>query len=408
MQKLKICILLPDFYDPGMPARPAVTEIYGNCFPRLGHNVTWITPGTGKGKEIQEVLFGDVRILIIPCETSSFPPRKVLTTAIFLWKQSKLVSDLIRRRNCNIIQVRNNILQALIALYLKNKFRVPFVFQYSFPAAGAALRKYRVKASRLSRVMGRASHFVLPFIMKHADLVLPISRWMFDELARNGIKREKMFPVPLAVNTELFSPTVDGRQIRLKYNLIGSKVLIYQGTMDKLRQLGVLFYALAKVKQKRRNVRLLMVGDGDDRADLESLAYNLGLENEVIFTGQVPYFQVSQFIAAANIGLSPIPPLDIYKVSSPCKLFEYMGVAIPVIANKEILEPREVLEQSGGGILVPFIPEAFAGAISELLDNPEKAIEMGERGREWVVKHRTYEILAQQVEKRYFELLTDK
>ena len=133
----------------------------------------------------------------------------------------------------------------------------------------------------------------------------------------------------------------------------------------------------------------------------------LELENTVIFVGQVPYFEVLEFIAAADVAVPPVPPLDIYKVSSPCKLFEYMGVAKPVVANEEIPEHREVIEKSGGGILVPFTSEGFTDAIAYLLDNPKKAAEMGSRGRKWVVKNRSYEILARQVEERYYQLLRE-
>ena len=92
-------------------------------------------------------------------------------------------------------------------------------------------------------------------------------------------------------------------------------------------------------------------------------------------------------------------------MSSPIKLFEYMAMAKPAVANEEIPEQKEVLGESGAGILVPFTPEAFADAIIELLDNPERAAEMGQRGRQWVVKNRSYESLARQIEQGYFELV---
>ncbi len=88
-------------------------------------------------------------------------------------------------------------------------------------------------------------------------------------------------------------------------------------------------------------------------------------------------------------------------------MFEYMGGGKPVIANEEILDQKEVVEQSGGGILVPFSAEAFADAIIELLTNPERAAEMGQRGRQWVTENRSYEVLARHIEKRFCELLTN-
>jgi glycosyltransferase involved in cell wall biosynthesis len=49
---------------------------------------------------------------------------------------------------------------------------------------------------------------------------------------------------------------------------------------------------------------------------------------------------------------------------------------------------------------------AFASAIIKLMDNPEQAAEMGQKGREWVIKNSTYEILARQVEERFLELVS--
>ena len=403
--KLNICMLLYKCYDPDMPARPAVREIYGNCFPNMGHKVTWIMPAQTSQKEIQGVPFGDVRIFTIPYHTSSFLPKKVFAQLVFLWKEVKLASRVIRREGCNIIQVRNGVFEGLLSIYLKRKYEIPFIFQYSFPLTEESLTKYDPSLGKFFYLMGKFQRLVLPFIMHKADLIFPISERMMEDLVNNGIPKAKMMPLPLGVNTELFSPAVAGDRIRTRYDLSNSKVIVYLGTMDKLRQSDILMHSMARLKPDRQDVKLLMVGDGNDRANLEKLAHNLGLGDDIIFTGQVPYFEVPQFIAAADIGLSPVPPLDIFKVSSPCKLFEYMAMARPVMANEEIPEHKEVLEQSRGGVLVPFTPEAFAGAIIELLDNPKKAAETGRRGREWVVKNRSYEILAREVEKRYFELL---
>jgi colanic acid biosynthesis glycosyl transferase WcaI len=82
-----------------------------------------------------------------------------------------------------------------------------------------------------------------------------------------------------------------------------------------------------------------------------------------------------------------------------------MALAKPVVANEEIPEHSEVLRQSNAGFLVPYTPEAFAQAIIQLFDNPEKAAEMGRMGREWVIKNRSFEVLAHQVEAKFLELL---
>jgi len=166
----------------------------------------------------------------------------------------------------------------------------------------------------------------------------------------------------------------------------------------------VLLRAFSIVRQAQRS-RLLIVGVGSDGENLERLADELGIKDEVIFTGRVPDSDLPSCIAAADIGVSPIPPLSFFKVSSPIKLVDYMAMAKPVVATEEILEHKEILEQSGGGVLAPFTPEALSKAIIYLADNPAQAAEMGQRGREWVEKNRSFEILGRQLEKYCSEVI---
>jgi len=403
--RLNICMLLPDAYEPNTPATPEIREIYGQWFPKMGHKVIWIKPGNGCLKGIKEVTFQKVRVYIVPRYFGSSLVRKILTSPFFLWREMKIANNVIQREKCNIIQVTDDVFAGLLAVYLKRRHKIPFVFQYSFPHVEAGLERYRLNQNLIVYVISQLQRLVLSYVLRKADLILPISKWMEADLANKGVPRWKMISLPLAANTSLFSPNLDSAERRLKYSRGGYKIIVYQGILDKLRHLEVVINALAHLRRNRQKVKLLLVGEGDDRGNLEELVRNLGLKNEVIFTGKVPYYEVPQFIACADVALSPIPPLDIYKVSSPTKLFEYMAMAKPVVANEEIPEHKEVLEQSVGGILVPFTSEAIAQAIIELLNNPRKAVEMGQRGREWVVANRTYELLARQVEEKYLKLL---
>lgn len=404
--KLNICMLLPEPYVAGMPARPPVIEMSA-IGTRLGHKVIWIMPNREGGKEIRQEQCGGTRIFTIPFSTYTSPSliRKILGKLLFTWKEARLASRVIREEGCNIIQARDDISEGLVAVYLKRKFKIPFVFRLINPISGFSSEKYKLGSGGLFYLVAKVERLVMPYILRQADLVLPVSKWMQEGLGIKGIPKSKVLPVTNAVNTKLFSSTINGEDVRREYNLGNSIVVIYIGTLDKLRHLNILIYSLAQIRQSKHLVKLLVLGQGNDSDNLEKLANSLGVGKDVIFAGQISYFEVPRFIAAANIGISPVPPLDIYKTSSPLKLLEYMAMAKPVVTNEEIYEQAELLKQSGGGILVPFTPGAFARAIIKLLDNPEEATEMGRRGREWVMKNRSYEILAQQVEKRYLALI---
>ncbi|NQE45701.1 hypothetical protein C5S31_06755, partial [ANME-1 cluster archaeon GoMg2] len=76
-KKLNICLLLSDPFDPQMPARPEVTEIYGKYLPSFGHKITWITPSMEKGKGFSEKKFKEVKVYTIPRPPSSSLPLKI-------------------------------------------------------------------------------------------------------------------------------------------------------------------------------------------------------------------------------------------------------------------------------------------------------------------------------------------
>lgn len=404
--KLNICMLLPLHYEPNMEVRPQIG--IGSYMANFGHKVTWVI-SSEKTKSIQQFPFNNVYIYTVPYiqylnESGIFA--KIFNKMADAIRRMRSIPGIFREGRYNLIFVRDDIFDGLIAAYLKKKYNVPFVFELSNPL-DQEWKTYRLEFKKpkfLYYLIAKFNALITVYILKKADLILPTTRWFEEGLTKKGIPRLNLMPYPNGVDIESFS-NKDGKNIVEEYHLSHSKVIIYVGTMGKARYLSLLIEAFARVREERNKVKLLMVGDDNDRENLERLADELGLKDDIIFTGQVPQSEVPHFIAAADIGVSPVPPLPFYQASCPIKLFEYMAMAKPIVANDEIPEHKEVLEESGGGILAPFTPEAFAQAIIELLDNPEKSEEMGRRGREWVVENRSYEVLARRLEERFFELL---
>ena len=323
----------------------------------------------------------------------------------------RLILSIFREGKYDLILVRDDVFSGLIATYLKRRYKIPFVFELTDPLEQewemCQIKQFRPLFWYYLR--SRFKKWLSLRLLHQADLVLPISKWLKDDLIKNkGISESKIMVLPEGANSKLFFHREREEEVVEKYQLNEAKVIIYEGTLDKARQLSLLLQAFSRVSRERQKARLLMVGDGDDRENLQNLAKELRMVDDVIFTGRVSQSEVPNFIAAAAIGVSAVPPLSFYKASSPVKMFEYMAMAKPVVANEEIPEHKEVLEESGGGILVPFAAEAFARAIIELLDNPAKAAEMGRKGREWVVKNRSYEVLARQVEEAYLGLVAGR
>jgi len=404
--KLSLCLLLPPNYRPEME-NPKIEMI--SRLSDFGHKITWILCSEDV-KSPSRSLFNNIIVYTIPY----LPPQTDFSLTYgfkmipYEIKRLRFILKAIKDGDYNLVFVKEGmgVLDGLLAVYIRRKYKVPFVFYLASPLE-MQWESHKIEhknAKPFYYPIAKLNVLLKTRYMRKADLVLPITRWCGEALVKKGIRPSKIMPLPSTVDVNSFSSR-SGDNIRHKYSLSDAKVIIYIGTLAKVRKLSLLLKAFLIAKKKTKNAKLLMVGQGSNRVNLEILAERLGIRSDIIFTGWISHQEVLDCIAAADIGISPVPPLPFYESSSPIKMVEYMAAAKPVIANEEILDQKEVLEQSGGGILVPFTVEAFADAMVELLNNPEKAVEMGRRGRQWVVENRSHEVLARQMERRLSELI---
>jgi glycosyltransferase involved in cell wall biosynthesis len=416
--KLNICMVLPIPYGPRMWVYPQI----GICgyLSQFGHNVTWIMWGDVPRQE-QPIPFKGGQLYTVPyvryVRGSSMLPR-ILNMVLNTLKRIPVTLNIIKKGNYDLICVIDSSLDGLAAAYIRKRFKVPFVLSLGAPLEERweSFKLMRPMPIWLCYLVAKSNEFLNRLLLRAADLILPTSIDFKEHLVEQGVPERKIMDYPNGTDISLFSNR-DGAKIRSRYHLEDAEIILYIGTLLKVRYLPVLIKAFAKVRQARKNAKLLMVGStlyavsgprGSDAENLRQLADELGIRDDVIFTGQVPQTDIPDLIAAADITVSPVPPLSFYKLSSPIKLFEYIAMSKPVVASEEIPEHKRVIGESGGGILAPFTPDAFADAIIELLNHPEMAAEMGRRGRDWLVENRSYEVMARRLEKRFQEMLATR
>ncbi|MCP6719123.1 MAG: glycosyltransferase family 4 protein [Patescibacteria group bacterium] len=403
-KKLSILLLNSSRYDPAYPARTEIIEIYGNKFPQYGHNITWVNPGNTN--EILKRKFKDVTIYVVPSvpyTVSKSLLKKGFNIITHSLIKIKLVKELIKISNIDIIQTRDNIFDGLIALKIRKKYNIPFAYQLNFIQLETNL-DYNNK-SVLLILYKKFARLILNYILKKADVILPISTYMQNYLKKKKFEEQKIFTLPMGVNSKSFSPNQKTEKLRSKYELQDKITFIYIGSMAKKRRLDIILKAFSLVTKEVINAKLLIVGDGDGKEELEKLCKNLNLERYIIFAGKIPYKNVPKYICLADIGLSPIPPINNYKLSSPTKLLEYMACEIPVIGNREIFDMKYVISKSNGGILVDFNAKSFSSAMIRLAKNEELAKIKGENGRQWINKNRSYKQIAMKLEKFYLKII---
>lgn len=156
-------------------------------------------------------------------------------------------------------------------------------------------------------------------------------------------------------------------------------ILVYAGGLSTARGLREMAKAIDLVPP-RLEARLLLLGEPtNEEAQLE-LA-RLAERREVEITGWQSRPALVRRLLHSKIGLLLLHPTPNYLPSLPIKLFEYMAAGLPVVAS-DFPRWREIVEVEQCGLLVdPLDPNAIAEAVRFLLQHPDEAEQMGDRGR---------------------------
>ncbi len=149
------------------------------------------------------------------------------------------------------------------------------------------------------------------------------------------------------------------------------RYILYLGSLHHWKGVDVLIRAMVHLRG-RDVVCLIVGGEGEQIERYRSLAMELGVEGCVRFEGFVPPYRRFEYLRMADICVLPLRNQSIARYfTSPIKLFEYMASQRPVVAS-DLPTTREVITSGVNGLLVPpEDPEALAGAISLLLENPD-------------------------------------
>jgi glycosyltransferase involved in cell wall biosynthesis len=240
-------------------------------------------------------------------------------------------------------------------------------------------------------VLGRA---VETACMAAADAVVTLSETMKADIVARGIPVDKVVVVPNAVDPARFAPRPrdDALFARLGFER-GETVLGYVSSMVAYEGIGYLIEATRILRDRGRRVRLLLVGDGEERGALEERARALNLFDEGIarFTGRVPHGTVGAYYSLIDLFVVPRTNDRVSQLVTPLKPYEAMAmerclVVSGVGALLEIVQKGET-----GTSFVPEDPISLADAVEPLLDAPGERARLGANARAWVLANRTWD-----------------
>lgn len=215
-----------------------------------------------------------------------------------------------------------------------------------------------------------------------------------------GIPSDQVVVIPNGIDIDRCRSALSPDQARAKLGLPPDQPVVGTvGTLRPVKGTDVLLRAFARLQESGPEAHLLVVGDGPEWDTLQALADELGIRDAITFTGNRS--DIADLLAA----------MDLFVLSShweglPIAALEAMAAGLPVVATAVGGTPGVVLDGKTGLLVPPSDPPALAGALQQLLSDPQQARTMGQAGRRRVEEQYTQQRMVERMEALYQELLT--
>jgi len=218
-------------------------------------------------------------------------------------------------------------------------------------------------------------------------------------LSSRGIDSDKIYIVGNTVEHDFYINLKIASEIKKRYNK--EFTLVYVGNFSPERELEVAIKSIKYLKDKISSIKLVLVGEGAIRPQLEKLAREEGVNELIEFTGWVDFNQTASYIEASRICVIPQPSNDLIDNGVPHKLFQYMALEKPVIVSDAKAMSRIVKECQCGEIFKSHSAEDFAEAVLRIYKTNKQ---YGKNGRKAVITKYNWEISSKELLRLYEEI----
>ncbi len=210
-----------------------------------------------------------------------------------------------------------------------------------------------------------------------------------ETAARNITTKTPIYMIEnSAVDENLPQPEIQEiQQLRSDLNLGNGPILLYTGTLESYQGIEILLHSIPSVYAAFPSVHYVLVGGQSTQIEkFRTLAQALGVIDAVRFVGHRPLAEMPRYMALADVLLSPRSK----GTNTPLKLYTYLHAGKPILAT-EIYSQTQVLTTETAMLVEPTQEGLARGAIN-LLQHPQRAKAMGERGRLFAKDHYSWQV----------------
>ena len=365
-------LIASDTYYPHVNGASYFTQRLAQALAERGHEVAVIAPSLTIGNDT--FARGNVKVYGVRSFPVLFVPK---FRFVLPWIINGRIASAIREFKPDIVHIQMHFFISRAVLAAAQKQNIPVVATNHFmpdnlthylhmPDAVDKMIHALAWKDAIS-VLGKAYAVSSP--TKTANTF--IEPWIGRELPAisNGIDLAR------------FNPKNDGAAAREKYHIPEKPTLLFVGRLDKEKNVDVVLRAVA-LARKQVDIQFVVAGHGADGKKLEKLAKELGIAENVTFTGFVPDELLPSLYAAAdcfvNAGIAELQCIV---------AMEAMATGLPIIGADAVALPELIHTGKNGYLFEPGNVSELAGRIVEIFSDGAKRANMAEHSLEIISHH---------------------
>lgn len=273
----------------------------------------------------------------------------------------RIVARICWRHQIDVITTQDAFFTGMVGWAIRVLYQIPLNVQVHADCIGNPYWTRERLLNRLLNVTGTA-------ILRAADNVRVVSFSEKEKMIRLGISPECIWNVAEGggIDMEKFS-SGSGSHIRKRY-LVGGRdrMVFFAGRITKQKRIDDLLYAAKEVLKKLPGAVFLVAGEGNELPAAKALCSRLRLDDRVIFLGNVPYDEMPDYLAAADVFALPSAYEGTARV-----LMESVAAGLPIVTTRVSGVSDFVVEEENGYVVSIGRPRELAERLVQVLMNIE-------------------------------------
>jgi PEP-CTERM/exosortase A-associated glycosyltransferase len=305
-----------------------------------------------------------------------------------IWQVYQRLCELIPQLKPDLLHAHSPALNGVAAHLASRKFGLPLVYEVRAFWEDAAVDQ---GTSSENGVRYRMTRALENYVFRRAQRVTAICEGLKQDIEARAVCVAPVTVIPNAVEYERFArATPRDADLAARHGLKAGNTLGFVGSFYDYEGLDLLIEAMPRLLARNPDIRLLLVGGGMQEAALRQQAEHLGLQNEVVFTGRVPYGEVERYYSVVDVLVYPRKSLRLTELVTPLKPLEAMAQRKVFVAS-DVGGHRELVRDGVTGVLFRADDVAsLADAVLGVLGSPDLQSRLRENGLAFVRDERNW------------------